>query len=163
MEVAASFVAGFNGTLDSIRVATNNGSSVDSYVLSLASSNISGVPGAPLETFSGLAFPGPVPGIVAVTSLAHPALLAGSTYWVVITATNPVVTVGNWFGNDQGISGSNECTRNIAFSLSWSCGGSTSPAFEVNASAAVPETGTLSMTFVGLAALVIRRRASRAV
>jgi len=158
LQLAVGFIAGFTGTLNSIRVGVYNSaaiSTVDSFILSLTSDS-SGSPGATLESFTGLIFPNFPGGILTVNSSATPALTPGSTYWIVLAATNPAVTAGGWSLNNQGLNGL-FASRNLASSPTWTTAPSgTLPAVEVNA-AAVPEPVALSLTLVGLAALVILR------
>jgi len=159
-EIAVSFVAGFSGTLDSIRMGVGHfPGGPDSYILTLASDSL-GQPGLPLETLTGLVFP-PIPGaILTVNSATHSTLSAGSTYWVVMAATNSTASFGLWGTNDQGIVGASR--RNSANSFTWTANIlSPSPAVEVNAITPVPEPATAGLMFAGLAALAISTSARR--
>jgi hypothetical protein len=133
----------------------------NSYILSLASDS-SGQPGAALETIS-VPFVPSLSVIVTAFSSSHPALSAGSTYWVVMAATNPLTSFAIWDGNNQGINGGSVRDANNGFTWTAQPPGSPSPAVEVNASA-IPEPATIGLSLVGLAALVLlRRKALRAV
>jgi hypothetical protein len=162
----ASFTVGTGSsyTLQSITIALSDFKSAGaSATVALETNNGSNLPGSVIDSFSTGSLPnfgasGNSP--VTVTATASDALLAGNTYWVVVT-TDPTNTV-EWNFNSTGVSGT------IAQSLD---GGSTwnAPptnhtlgAFSVQATpeqgGAVPEPTTLVLFGVGLAALIGLRR-----
>jgi hypothetical protein len=101
---AVRFTPTFNGAFTSVRVPVLHLSGTNSYVVSLATDN-AGIPGVDIETFSGVVFP-VAASIVTLTSVASPPLLAGSSYWIVVRAPDPVVALGRWYANNQTLTGS---------------------------------------------------------
>ena len=162
-EVAATFVAGFTGTLDSIRVAALHLNGPNSFTVSIATDN-SGQPGTVLESFTGVTFT-TVSSIVTLISGSNPLLSTGSTYWVGMTPTSLFASQAGWNVNNQGIGGT---YRRFNGADPWFLSDinvGPTPAFEVNTTSngVIPEPSTAGLTLAGLAglALLARRRRNR--
>jgi hypothetical protein len=162
-EIAVDFVAGFGGTLDSIRVAVSwSRGPTDFFSVYLAADN-SGEPGVALETFSPLVFPDD-PVILTLDSLTNPDLSAGSRYWVVMTAADLSVAFGLWHVNNVGETGSGYRSASDTGGEWAYFASSIAPAVEVNVTAAttnVPEPSTTALAVFGLVGLVMSRRRAR--
>lgn len=130
---AVRFTPTFNGTFTSLRVPVQHESGTNSYVVSLAADN-AGLPGADIETFSGVVFPAAA-GIITLTSVANPLLLAGGNYWVVMRAPDPVTAGSIWYVNNQALLGSYRYGFFLPLAWTFQSDGNT-PAYEVNATAA---------------------------
>ena len=136
-ETAVSFIPGFDATLDSFRVATRFSAGTNDFSFYLAS-DLSGLPGAAIETFAGVQLT-PQASLLTLTSLSNPTLLAGTKYWLVGTAPDLSASTGTWFGNDQDLVGG---VANRVNGGNWFPDFDATPAFEVNGSptADVPVT-----------------------
>lgn len=157
--VAASFVPGFDATLESISIATDHSGGLNSYTVYLAA-NSGGLPGDPIETFANVSFTSPAT-VLTLNSVLNPDLSAGTTYWIVLQVADITqFSSGHWSFNDQGINGlvagkpfldSGWLLSSQPFSL---------PAFAVHG-AAVPEPVVSVLLLVGAGVATIRRRRLR--
>lgn len=164
-EIAASFVPAGDYFLDSIDFAARwlDGTNQLTVYLESGATPPDDLAASAIESWSFTNLSS-LATVYTATSLDHPLLTAGTTYWVVLSADDLVNTLAGWCWNDQGI---------IGFSLRhtavgpWAVNsGAATPAFDVNgtpAFAGVPEPGTLTllgMGIVGMASL-LRRRSRR--
>jgi hypothetical protein len=117
------------------------------------------LPGAAIESFTGLAFP-PTAALFTIDSVANPLLNANTNYWIVINSPSPL---GFWFfANSQGATGL--AFKDTSFP-SWMMNPNrVAPAFEVTshlalaASAAeVPEPGTLGLMLCAVSFFLKKR------
>lgn len=100
-------------------------------------------------------------GIVTFSFAQTPTLLAGRTYWLVLSPGTSL-TGGRWHFNTTGDTGSAVTTQT---SGGWDPNSATAPAFRVNGTVVVvPEAGTLALLAAGVApvAVLIARRRSKA-
>jgi hypothetical protein len=102
-EFAASFAPTQDFSLDAIDFAAVLFSGSDPLTVEITDSTGSPAsPSAPIETFEVASVPG-VPTVLTVDSTSHPLLLAGVTYWVVLSTAASSDFGWNW--NDQGFVG----------------------------------------------------------
>jgi hypothetical protein len=157
---ADTFTPLVTGYLVSLNLALSCGFvCTDNFTVSL-NSDLSGVPGAALETFSVsgavLGALGAANPLVSLASVLHPTLLPGTPYWVSVSADLNDTIAWNW--NSTGD------TSNQAISIdggaSWFAPSLLPPgALEVVATA--PEPGTLLLLGTGLAAAIAWRSRPR--
>jgi hypothetical protein len=152
-EIAAEFVSSADYTLDSIDFAATYVSGSDGVTLEIAANN-SGEPGAAIESFPFL-ISSTSATIYTADSLLHPALAAGTAYWVVLSADDPAQTdiLWNRSTTTEGFSsksGAEPWLRQTELAA---------PAFDVLATAAVPEPATFSLLLGPLLFWQWRRRA----
>jgi hypothetical protein len=153
-QAAAVFIPSRNATLDSIRVATFYVEGPNNFNVHIAP-DAGGVPGAPLESFTGLsfaaAFSGPA-NILTLNSALNPALSAGTLYWVVMNTPDAPDAWGAWNVSNQGANG--VYTNDIDLGFAWAFdAGDASPAIEVNGTtspADTPEPGTLGTALAAI-------------
>jgi hypothetical protein len=155
-----SFVPAATQTLDSIQLPMGRISGTDSISLSLQASDVSGLPGTVLETFTINSQMGPfgfANPLISLTSVARPELQAGKTYWLVAAGEGDAEAA--WNVNNLGLHGP-------FYSIQ---GGRTVLLQEQLISAyeiiGVPEPGSTSLFAVGFGALIFqfhRRRLLRA-
>src|SRR5581483_10621370 len=146
---AASFTVGSSARVGSLSLALSCFfcSSSDDLTISL-NSDSSGLPGSAIETFtysdSGLGNFGDPNPLVSLTSLTHPLLNAGTTYWltVVDSAGNDAV-VWNW--NQTGDSSST--ATSLDGGATWANAGLTPGAYQLND---VPEPASVMLLGSGL-------------
>jgi hypothetical protein len=155
---AAQFTPSISALLSSIDVGAYNNAGDHSLLLYLTTDN-SGLPGSTIESFtvSGVT----TPAIYSVDSVQHDWLSAGTNYWLVVAAPDPVNDISVWDDSQPVLTGNN------AFSLgtgSWvhSTNG-IAPAFRIlgDAGTSVPEPGTFALLIGALAAVSLRARAVR--
>jgi hypothetical protein len=148
---AATFQPSFNATLSSIRVAGTLINGPDNFNAYIAP-DAGGVPGAPLESFTGLTFAQGAPGsIFTLGSALHPLLSASQVYWVVMPLPNDPNSWAGWNANSQGYLGVWSSNNFSGFVWNFQAQQSTL-AFEVDGTAVVPEPATFGM---GLVILVL--------
>ncbi len=99
-QIAASFVPGRDFTLQAIDIEAFVSSGSGDLTVALSAGPSS--PGTPLESFdlTGVASS---PTFLTMDSALHPVLTAGTTYWIVLSAS--AGTVAGWNQNDQGFVG----------------------------------------------------------
>ncbi len=114
-----------------------------------------GLPGAPIESFT-LTNLANLPTVLTVNSVTHPVLSAGTTYWVVLTANDPVNSDFGWNFNTTGATGA--ATRLGAGS--WVLDQGTTSAFDVQGDA-VPEPATFLLVSGSLLLFGMRCRGRR--
>lgn len=144
-------------SLESIQVAIGTISGSNAFSLSLqAADGPSGMPGTVLETFQvndqmgsfGLANP-----LISVTSVAHPELEAGDTYWLVAEGEGDGLAA--WNSNNLGLYGT-------YFSFQGGHGGLADDqllcAYEITG---VPEPASGSLYFFGFIALALHFRSNK--
>jgi len=119
----------------------------------------SGAPGTLLETWIDVTVPTSLPNLTTLTSVLHPLLSSGSTYWFL--ESNVVGASGRsigWDANNQSIAGG-VWTGTSPGSVSQINPASPAPAIELD-SAAVPEPASWLMVAAGLIGSVYWRRRS---
>ncbi len=151
-EVGAQFVPGADYTLNAIDFAATYVSGLEGVTLEIAA-NAAGVPGAAIESFP-FVISSTSATIYTATSVLHPLLIAGTTYWVVLAADDPAGTDILW--NDstttEGFSSQSEPGPWLPQSELFA------PAFDVLATAVpVPEPATFSLLLAPLLLWVWRR------
>jgi MYXO-CTERM domain-containing protein len=162
-EFADSFTPSATYTLNSITISAEFiGGTTDQLTVFLASGATQ--PGAPIESFSLTGLPSTFPGTVeTVTSVLNPTLLAGTTYWVVLAASNPANTSDGWAEGLVSYPGEVFLGTDTNFP-NWTINtaeGNVGPggAFSVAATPTPePATGALSLGALVLLGLVVRRR-----
>jgi hypothetical protein len=135
--VAASFTPSASWVLTAIDFAAgydHGPNQLDVYLTSGA------VPGAPIESFSFTNLTG-VASVFTATSVAQPTLLAGTTYWVVLAANDPVNSGFFWSFNVTGVHG---VSLNLAGGPWQSLPSALTTAFDVQGTA-IPEPATFSL------------------
>jgi len=147
---ALPFTAASGGNLSAILLPIANGLNQASFVgMGLYADN-AGQPGAALETWSA-ALTG-VPTLVTLSSVLHPELSAGSTYWFVILPTPDSIV---WYHNGVGDVGG--LWVGAAFNpLFQAFDTFPTPGLQVISSA--PEPGTWTLMMAGLSLAIFRRR-----
>jgi hypothetical protein len=148
-EFAASFAPTQDFTLDGIDFAVALVSGQDPLNVEITTDSGALSPGAPLETFSVSSVP-TLPSVLGVDSPSHPLLIAGATYWVVLS-TAPGTEIG-WDRNDQHFVGVSEL---VAGSPSWKALGTEvlTPAFDVlgtPVSGTIPEPASFWLMAAGI-------------
>jgi hypothetical protein len=101
---AMAFQPSASVTLDTIRFAASSGDGcvVD---LVLAAADSSGAPGTALETFSSITPPNS-PTILTESSVSHPSLVAGTTYWLELQPHDPTTAAtAGWAFSSPAVSG----------------------------------------------------------
>jgi hypothetical protein len=155
--VAADFTSSGTYTLSSIELGfspgqlTNNGT----FDFSINTNN-GGVPGATLESWDNvqISFNFNTYPTEELTSVVHPSLQAGQTYWVIALAENDIAK-GAWYFNNNGPTGWLVSTNQGA---SWTANTvASTPAFEVDG-VAVPEPTSIGVAVMGGWGFMARRR-----
>jgi len=159
-EFADSFTPSSTYTLNSITVSAEFISgTTDQLTVFLASGATQ--PGAPIESFSLTGLPSTFPGTVGtMTSVLNPTLFAGTTYWVVLAASDPANTYDGWAEGLVSYPGEMFLGTDTSFP-NWTIGGIAPPggAFSIAATPTPePATGALCLGALGLLGLVVRRR-----
>jgi hypothetical protein len=149
-EIAAVFTPAVTSVLDTVRVAASFDLGLNNFTVNITS-DISGEPGTPLESFTGLVFPG-TPAILTLHSASHPIVLAGSRYWIVMTAPDLTSSEGKWHLNDQGFNG--VLARNFFGGFVWTFDPGTTPAFDITGTTKTPEPSTFALGLAGLVCLM---------
>jgi len=122
-----------------------------------------GKPGGVIETIALNDVLGSVPlqpGLVTATSVAHPSLVAGTPYWLVVVPPDLLNTAFDWL-----ISPINPLPTESASRLgsgAWVTGVATQPLDVIGTAAAVPEPCSLLLAGAGLALIAFRRSARHA-
>ena len=152
--VGTTFSPGDSYTLDSFEMALKHNNANNSYKFNLAP-DVAGQPGTPLESWV-ISLPG-VDSVVQISSIAHPLLDAGATYWLTIqpTAANQF---GFWYVNDQGIDTGSVKSQLTSSSTAWTSVANSDLAYRVKGTLSTPEPGTLALLVIGLATGLLRRR-----
>jgi hypothetical protein len=154
---AMAFTSSGDYALDAIRLPLGlvSGAPSDLY-LSLAA-NDNGFPGAILESWT-LSAIGPINGpLTTASSVLHPILMTGATYWIAADAPVTSSAVFQWNASPSAW-GFHAMRYNEG---NWIASSETPyGAFDVNATPAVPEPATLMLLGSGTAALAWRRRRS---
>ena len=158
LDVAMGFVAGANYTLDSIALAAgfDDGRPNELDVSLRAESG--GLPGAVLEswTFTTLGPEGSANPPLTALSVLHPALQAGTEYWLVADLPEPSTEIAGWNTNSIGDLGPVSFNTDLA---GWEPAATlTRGAFEIDGTPTVPEPMSLVLVGSGLVAVVRRRK-----
>jgi len=163
---AGAFTPSSSAQIGAILIALSEGLGQSDPVTVAVAQDNNGLPGATLESFSigggSLAAMGGG-GIVTLSSLLNPMLVAGTQYWVTVSTTlnNSI----GWHHND----GSNDSASNLeAYSLDgginyFAPAGNARGAFEIDAllAQAAPEPGMLALLAGGALGMAGRRKRRR--
>lgn len=150
--LAASFTPSAAYTLSTIDLAATWITGPNQLTV-LLTSDAGGVPGSTIESFNLTNFSGfYVPGVVTATSVLHPTLMAGTTYWVELTANDLVDTLDGWYPvlNSVTYGGFGESAYRSGAGA-WNVSGvGVFQAFDVTGTAATPEPSTLALVVIAL-------------
>jgi hypothetical protein len=152
LNVAESFTPATTLRLGTINLGLIRGAGSGNLVVQIAASS-AGQPGSVLETLTTSSFPTSA-SIVGLTSTLQTTLTAGTTYWVIVSASGTLDLywqIGAPRGTDFTLSGGG----------GWNASsGSSRGAVEILSAAAtsVPEPSSLAMLGIGLAGVWIWRR-----
>jgi MYXO-CTERM domain-containing protein len=178
-ETAAKFSPSVTATLDQIRIAVDWFQGPNTFRIILTT-NVGGVPSTnpanELERWDTTPSINPFPsspGIVTLTSIHHPTLTAGQTYWIIVDAGDETVesetqSHGHWFLTTTSAEGIARRERDEADQPWGAWNGMPTDgqtAFDVTGTvggqSGVPEPSTVGMGLLGLAAIVVGRRRTR--
>lgn len=147
--ISESFSPAVTALLGQIEVPVNAISGIGNLVVEITSDG-GGAPGPTIEESLSATAPGTA-SLVTLTSLLHPTLTAGTTYWIVVT-TSGTLNI-NWFvASDLNL-------RNADFFSggSWHpSSGSTKGSAEVDGLA--PEPSSVALAAMGIAFFLIRAK-----
>lgn len=153
VSTAASFTPAFDSILTGVDFAAYLASGPDQLTVYLTSGAL---PGAPIESFS-VSVPSYPGSVLTLTSVLQPELFAGTTYWIVLEANDPVNSLIGWYGNSIG------ATPGFLQRFgagSWFLPGFEPPVFDVQGTS-IPEPSTFLLVSVSLLLFGMRRGARR--
>jgi hypothetical protein len=149
---AEFFVPGISGYLSSVQLATFRlgGSALSDFFIAQDSS---GIPGAVVESFSGVQN---ASGLLTINSVTQPLLQAGQKYWL-CDEPDASNSYNGWYENNQNLANGFAFERS---EWSWSPVGSPAPTsgvFSVSVTP-VPEPSTFGLLLLGVGLLAARCR-----